>query len=342
MTKERETNLDEPQKCKHGLEPSYCEFCNPAEPPPRVVHLKGGKKRERTLRSDIEGLHLLGFESNIDSLPPHITALHVCRPLSVPKLEKILGICPSLQVIEFPPSIFDRFFRRDSAQAEFLKERNITVTSGMWQDKEDDLDRRDDRAWEERRKFLINLKPSDQKVLEKAKTMGFTEVEILERYFCLEEPRLPRINLVDLGLEQGLSLGGVRTRVLGLLAFLGWPMTEAQIQFKARGFKRRLKKALQAERDAQIRAEFEEFQPIPPGLKTGLWHEFHELTRIKAKSPDKLAKLPKRQIFILNSYFGLENGVHQSLVEIGKKFGITRERVRQLKNKALESLGITS
>lgn len=49
-------------------------------------------------------------------------------------------------------------------------------------------------------------------------------------------------------------------------------------------------------------------------------------------------RLPEREYNILRLRFGLDGGPERSLEEIGKEFGVTRERIRQLQNLALSKL----
>jgi len=51
-----------------------------------------------------------------------------------------------------------------------------------------------------------------------------------------------------------------------------------------------------------------------------------------------LKELPPRDQKILALYFGLDDGKPKTLEEIGKEMGISRERVRQLKERALKNL----
>jgi RNA polymerase primary sigma factor len=56
------------------------------------------------------------------------------------------------------------------------------------------------------------------------------------------------------------------------------------------------------------------------------------------KIRDVLETLPPREARILRLRFGLENGRVYTLEEVGQKFGLTRERIRQIESKALRRL----
>ncbi|MFA6108030.1 MAG: sigma-70 family RNA polymerase sigma factor, partial [Candidatus Latescibacterota bacterium] len=51
-----------------------------------------------------------------------------------------------------------------------------------------------------------------------------------------------------------------------------------------------------------------------------------------------LEALEPREYQILRAYFGLEGTAPMTLEEIGEAMGVTRERVRQLRNRALEKM----
>jgi RNA polymerase primary sigma factor len=48
-----------------------------------------------------------------------------------------------------------------------------------------------------------------------------------------------------------------------------------------------------------------------------------------------LATLPPRDAKVLRLYFGLDDGNSRTLDEIGRMMGVTRERIRQLRDRAL-------
>ena len=53
---------------------------------------------------------------------------------------------------------------------------------------------------------------------------------------------------------------------------------------------------------------------------------------------DLMDRLDEREKRILNSRFGLDGSEPITLEEVGEKFGVTRERIRQLQNVALTKM----
>ena len=51
-----------------------------------------------------------------------------------------------------------------------------------------------------------------------------------------------------------------------------------------------------------------------------------------------LSTLTQREADVISYYFGLNNSTSMTLEEIGEKFNLTRERVRQIKEKATRRL----
>jgi RNA polymerase primary sigma factor len=63
---------------------------------------------------------------------------------------------------------------------------------------------------------------------------------------------------------------------------------------------------------------------------------YHSMLR--EKIDEVLATLPPREARVLRLRFGLETGTPYTLEEVGEKFGLTRERIRQIEGKALQRL----
>ena len=63
---------------------------------------------------------------------------------------------------------------------------------------------------------------------------------------------------------------------------------------------------------------------------------------LKMEIKKAMSVLPKRDAEIVSCYFGLRGEIHMTLEEIGKKFNLTRERGRQIKERSLRRLRKTT
>ena len=73
----------------------------------------------------------------------------------------------------------------------------------------------------------------------------------------------------------------------------------------------------------------------------GVSAEDEVMDRLLAEQVDAaLATLTPRDAKVLRLYFGLDGGQEHTLEEIGTMLGVTRERVRQLRDRALKRLGV--
>jgi RNA polymerase primary sigma factor len=59
---------------------------------------------------------------------------------------------------------------------------------------------------------------------------------------------------------------------------------------------------------------------------------------LKEQMEDVLGTLSVREREVLTMRFGLEDGRGRTLEEVGREFGVTRERIRQIEAKALRKL----
>lgn len=66
--------------------------------------------------------------------------------------------------------------------------------------------------------------------------------------------------------------------------------------------------------------------------------ELANFTFLKDQVKEILADLTERERKILIMRFGLEDNIPHTLEEVGKEFGVTRERIRQIEAKALEKI----
>ncbi len=87
-------------------------------------------------------------------------------------------------------------------------------------------------------------------------------------------------------------------------------------------------------READDRGRMERFVPL---TQEGT----DSTTLAKSRTEDleaALAALPSRDAKVIRLYFGLDDGKGRTLEEIGQMMGVTRERIRQLRDRALRQL----
>lgn len=85
------------------------------------------------------------------------------------------------------------------------------------------------------------------------------------------------------------------------------------------------------ERDSILAEFIEDEKTPPPSLQAAR-------NLLKKRLKEISDELTSREYKILRMRFGLEDGIIHTLEEVGKEFGVTRERIRQIQAKALEKI----
>jgi RNA polymerase primary sigma factor len=118
--------------------------------------------------------------------------------------------------------------------------------------------------------------------------------------------------------EIGKSMGGVDSRKVQWMMRVSWrPLS--------------LESPVGEEEDTEL-GSFVEDETTPTPTQSA----YENLLRDKVE--DVLSTLSPREARILRLRFGLHNGRPYTLEEVGQKFGLTRERIRQIEGKALRRL----
>jgi RNA polymerase primary sigma factor len=92
-----------------------------------------------------------------------------------------------------------------------------------------------------------------------------------------------------------------------------------------------LQKPVGEEKDSEL-GSFIEDNEIPPPPEAA------EQTMLRTALEELLTTLRPREERILRLRFGLQDGHHYTLEEVGDRFGLTRERIRQIEKQALQRL----
>jgi RNA polymerase primary sigma factor len=79
-------------------------------------------------------------------------------------------------------------------------------------------------------------------------------------------------------------------------------------------------------------ADFIEDVKEPEGV------ELTELTSLRDKIADAISTLTEREMGVLEMRFGMTDGIRRTLEEVGDRFQVTRERIRQIEAKAIRKL----
>jgi RNA polymerase primary sigma factor len=91
--------------------------------------------------------------------------------------------------------------------------------------------------------------------------------------------------------------------------------------------------------DAPIQDEdSNNFGDVVPDERAGTPYELLEAKTVTGMLWDVVKTLDPRELAILRARFGLDGGREQTLDEIGRMLGLTRERIRQVQNLALTKL----
>jgi RNA polymerase primary sigma factor len=130
--------------------------------------------------------------------------------------------------------------------------------------------------------------------------------------------------------EMEQRLGRVPT-VDELAGELGISMRKVQWMLRVSWLPLSLESPVGDEEDSEL-GMFVEDEITPTPIQSAYSNMLHE------KVDEVLGTLSPREARILRLRFGLDNGRAYTLEEVGQKFGLTRERIRQIEGKALRRL----
>jgi len=320
----------------------YCSICKGSAVTTAHLGVKETKQRAIGVRESRRGhMVLWGLAESISSLPEDARVVHMVPQISLRKLRSLVKQCPSLERLILPPSHYERLISK--CHLDFLQAQGVEVSYGYWNYREA-LTMPPGAQYKEKQTFYRNLTPSALARLNKLRSFGFEEMTLLERYLCVNGGR--KISFLKLAKQVGMSEGHLSILLNALLLYLGAPPELAGMSYpveaRARGIDGTAQRLEMELKDASTRSEFEKYKPLPPNLPPYSWDRFRRLSEMEYEMPEKFRELKEanpKQYWSLIYNLGL-NETYKTLENIGEELGVTKERVRQLRNEALEILGI--
>ena len=141
--------------------------------------------------------------------------------------------------------------------------------------------------------------------------------------------RVKPVGAAGAGTRDLFDTGAIRERTA---AELGVPTEKVEWMLKVSWLPLSLESPINDDEEDSELGMFVEDQQTPTPIQSA----YDKMLREKIEAV--LETLPPREARILRLRFGLENGHTYTLEEVGQKFGLTRERIRQIESKALRRL----
>jgi RNA polymerase primary sigma factor len=140
--------------------------------------------------------------------------------------------------------------------------------------------------------------------------------------------RIRQLYKAQRDLEQTL---GRQPTVEEIAATLGLPVSKVQWTMKVSWNPISLESPVGDDEDAELGQFIEDDVSLTPLEST-------YLSMLKTKLAEVMEELTPRESQVLRWRFGMNDGNEYTLEEVGQKFGLTRERIRQIENHALRRL----
>ena len=96
--------------------------------------------------------------------------------------------------------------------------------------------------------------------------------------------------------------------------------------------------------DIQINAPVQLVNTLPEAFQVYIYDRDNEvvdtnvLDGMRDKIADAISSLNEREMGVMEMRFGMTDGVRRTLEEVGDRFQVTRERIRQIEAKAIRKL----
>lgn len=343
------------ERCKHNMVKIACDVCSPhraAKQPMRrngsTYHGAAALSAETMTANGVAVVRTANGRHHLatDRLNEHTALVHIDGHPFVWALEEIVKHAPNVKIIQVIPSMFDKIH---NSHREVCAARGVRIVPGHV---------RPDLAWEDgriispqyqaQRKFMLGLSGEQRALFDELLALGFERAQITARYFCLGgEDYVPQRVLAE---QFGFATGQnavVSRHIVATLYYLDDTIEAGEDSKRAATTMRvtvaRLR-PLVATAEARVRVEAELGVQLAPNFPLARLDVLRRL--VMDKRSGRLAEVLKNRPNDLRAValrFGLDEGarVYRTLHVVGDMMGgVTRERARQLEERALAALGI--
>lgn len=293
------------------------------------------------------GIPMIRDKTHLEDFPPATTqAIHLVDQsvINLSTLQALLTRYPNLRVIEIPPSHLRLI---TPSYKTLLDGKGIELRIQRTRDDDFYDETRETHEYKVKKALYKSLftRQETKGLMDTMKKHEFIELEIAERYFGKE-----RIPISKIAEALGVNHQYVQKLLQIINGFAGYPIENAHMKGRAEYLKQRIARIQEAElndaiRDA-YRRSFSVGGNLPPlSLPMSAWDNWQKLSQLRQADNvifDELRSFKPRDLSIVMDYYGLsgEPYTRKTYENLGKEYGISHERIRQVINEVLTTLGV--
>lgn len=344
--------------CKHGIEEFYCAYClaqkseQPQQRITKTVHGAGAVKIKEFKDHGFVSISNRKKHPSHAKLTPDTIRVHINGILFVWLLQRILELCPKVEEVRIIPSLKRKL---SDTHYSIAKERGVKIIFGhinpelKWQEGES----RRTQSYIQQQTFFETLTGEQKTLFDELLGFGFEAAQMVQDYFLIdhEQPMF----LHDLCDKYGFSkkVDGLTSAMIhAVMHYLDSSFeTSLTAEDYARRMTRNVLKIRRYFKDVKHKENLSKsmcLEKLPDDFPLARISDLENI--MQAKKDGRLSRLktqhPNLHLVIIQR-FGLENlpkvSQFRTLQQIADldttKFG-TRERARQLEEKAFSYLGI--
>ncbi len=343
-------------RCKHGVNPSWCAYCNPRKENPAklkkpehrtvtTVHGSGAELSEKSYLAGYAVICTSGRQKvTHGTISRHIAFVHIDGFPFLWAIKLLLDCLPNLHTIQIAPKMIRKL---GDHHRRLCAERNVRIISGYHQPNSAWPEGANhSRYYRQQQDFLLRLSGEQKALFDELLRLDFHVAHLVARYFCLRGEEFKPQHDVALEVDfPTLWDSVISARIHSVFYYL-------DPTFRASKRPRRMAETMRARvvslREILAQAANREeiakqlgLQALPSNLPLSRLYVFEAVVQTSQRQAfQRLLKEYPRWYRVLTLRYGLEDGVYRTLEEIGEMMDVTRERIRQVEEEAFDWLGI--